>query len=162
MMGHLNISRLISAPADKVFEHISQVENLPEWLSGHFTVEFLAPPPQLREQVDVEILLKRFGLPLRTVMRVEAFEPGVRLSYRQVAGFFRKWTHAQVLRPHDDKTTLLTDLVEFQLPLGILGALVDDVIGRRDIERTLESRLERIEDYFLQPSVSASLRQVNV
>jgi ligand-binding SRPBCC domain-containing protein len=149
-MGHLNISRLIPAPVDQVFDHISRIENLPEWLVGHLVVEFPATPPKLREQVDVEVVMKRFGFPLRKVMRVEAFEPGHRLSYRQVAGFFRKWTHTQVLRAHDEQTTLLTDLVEFRLPLGIIGAFVDDVIACRDIERTLSSRLERIEEHFTQ------------
>ena len=68
-----------------------------------------------------------------------------------MSGFFKSWVHTQVLVVHDAKTTVLTDLVDYQLPYGILGALVDDVFANKEIERLLKERLLRIQERFEGP-----------
>jgi ligand-binding SRPBCC domain-containing protein len=149
-MGHLQTSRLIPAPAAEVFRHITAIENLPEWLSGHIHVDLEAYPVELREQSEIEVVFTRFRVATRVKVRVETLKPLERFGYRQMSGFFRSWSHTQVLRAHNERSTLLTDLVDYQLPFGLLGAFADDLVVRKDIETLLNIRLIKIEEHFLR------------
>jgi len=145
-MGHVQTSRLIPEKTEEVYKWLANPLNLRQWLKGRIEIDFpktLLEP--LRTHSEFEVLLTRYGFSARAVIRVEEMVPGVRLSYRQVAGVFRQWSHTQLLKAHGKDSTLLTDLVDFQLPLGIFGALVDDLWVRREIESVLNYRLAAIE-----------------
>lgn len=150
-MGHIQTSRLIPAPVGEVYRHVVNPEHLTQWLAPGIEVEFPEPIPVLREQSEFRVRLRRFNKTVEHVFRVEEMKPRERVTYRQVSGFFKAWRHTQLLRVHDDQTTLLTDLVDFKLPYGILGTLTDDLFAHRDIERILNQRLVRIEERFTGP-----------
>lgn len=147
-MGHLQASRLVPAPAGEVFQFISDLENLPLLLTPHVDLDFPSTPPQLSERSEVSCVLRRFGLEFPAVVRVEEFAPGERISYRLISGFFPKWNHSEILKVHDERTTLITDLVDFQLPFGVFGALADDLFMRRDLQGLMTLRLVKIEEHF--------------
>lgn len=149
-MGHFQTSILVHAPVHEVFSFVTDLENLEFLLAPEMEVEFQKTPPTLAANVEIECLLSRFGVPVETVVRIEEFTKDEKLSYRQVQGIFKKWHHAQILSQHSDDSTLLTDVVDYKLPLGILGALVDDLWARHDLEHLLFVRLKKIADYFEQ------------
>lgn len=150
-MGHLQTSRLIPAPIGEVYRHIVNPEHMTQWLTPEIDVEFTEPIPVLREQSEFTVRFRRFNKVVDAVFRVEEMKPRERVTYRQVSGFFKAWRHTQVLRTHDEKTTLLTDLVDFKLPYGIFGTLLDDLYAHRDLERIMNQRLVRIEERFSGP-----------
>ena len=154
-MGHLQISRLIPAPTSEVFRHITELRNLPDWLGpasfSGLQVDFPSSLPQLKERAEFEAVFVRFGVSVHVVARVDECELNKRFAYHQVSGFFRSWSHTQVLTSHDANTTVLTDLVDFRLPYGIFGALADDLFLRNDLEKILMHRLIRIEHHFQDP-----------
>ncbi len=154
-MGHLQISRLIPAPTEDVFRHITELRNLPDWLGpasfSSLQVDFPSSLPQAKERAEFEAIFVRYGMSVRIVARVDEYEPYRRFSYHQVSGLFRSWSHTQVLTTHDEKTTLVTDLVDFRLPYGLFGALADDLFIRNDLMKILTHRLIRIEDHFRDP-----------
>lgn len=151
-MGHVQISRLIPASRQAVFRHITEIRNLPEWLGhAHFRalqVELPQTTPLIREQAEFSVQFLRYGMKTKTVLRVDEFDPAERFTYCQISGFFRSWSHTQTLKEHDSETTLLTDLVDFRLPYGILGALFDDLLVRKDLQQILTQRLMFIEEHF--------------
>lgn len=114
-------------------------------------VEFPEPLSPLREQSEFAVTFFRYGKITVSRFRVDDYKPHERFSYRQVSGFFKSWVHTQVLSVHDSKTTLLTDIVEYQLPFGIAGALIDDLFAKREIARLLQDRLLRIQERFEGP-----------
>jgi ligand-binding SRPBCC domain-containing protein len=150
-MGHLQTSRLIPAPVGDVYRHVVNPEHLTQWLAPEIEVEFPETLPVLREQSEFVVRFRRFNKTVEGRFRVEEMVPRERVTYRQISGLFKSWRHTQVLRAHDDKTTLLTDLVDFKLPYGIVGSLVDDLFATRDLERILNQRLVRIEERFQGP-----------
>jgi Polyketide cyclase / dehydrase and lipid transport len=150
-MGHVQVSRLLPASVGDVFRHITDISNLPQWVGGSMEIEFPEPPPILREQSEFAVTFIRYGKITRSNFRVDELKPRERFAYRQTRGFFQSWVHTQVLVVHDPKHTLLTDLVDYRLPLGILGALVDDVFANKEIERLLTQRHLRIEQRFEGP-----------
>lgn len=150
-MGRFQTSRLISASVDEVFSHITDLGHLPDWLEGEIGVlapETLPDSKTLRDRREFEVQLSRWGVSVLVQARVEEFVPDAKFSYRQISGFFQTWAHSQVLQAHAPQLTLLTDIVDFRLPFGLVGAVFDDLLICRDIERILNRRLERIEEHF--------------
>lgn len=153
-MGHVQTSRLIPEKTGEVYKWLADPLNFRQWLKGRIELDFPKALEPLKMHSEFEVFLTRYGLSARAVIRVEEMVPGVRLSYRQVAGVFRQWNHTQILKAHGRDSTLLTDLVDFQLPLGIFGALVDDLWVRREIESILNYRLAAIEAQVHRDSTS--------
>jgi len=154
-MGHVQTSCLISAPVREVYKHITDLRNLGLWLNPDLTVEWPtngnAPIPDVMERTEIALYLVRFALALRVTVRFDEVRPNESYTYRQTNGLFRSFTHIQTLRSHAPQTTLLTDIVDFQAPLGLLGALLDDFWLKNDVERILSARLDRIEQFFKSP-----------
>jgi ligand-binding SRPBCC domain-containing protein len=147
-MGHLQTSRLIPAPPSAVFAYITDLKTLPEQLEPDFKIDSDVETPVLRDRSEFGVSVTRFGVSTKIVLCVTELKPAERFTYRQISGFFRSWTHTQTLQSHDPKTTLLTDIVDYHMRLGIFGALADDLIVRRDLQNVLEDRLARIEQHF--------------
>ena len=155
-MGHVQVSRLISASTGDVYRYITDLGNLPQWLDPSIEVEFptgsQGGAPMLREQSEFALTFTRFGRSVLGHFRVDELRPREKFSYRQTDGFFKSWVHTQLLSAHDAKTTLMTDVVDFTMPYGVLGALVDDLFARSDIEKLLKHRLLKVEERFLGPA----------
>lgn len=143
-MGRLAMSQLFPAPADELFGLVTDLELLPSLLGGAVEVGLAEDQGSMLEKGrEFRLELTRFGLTTSVWLLIEDLVPGDRLIYRQVeGGVFRSWHHTQLLSPLGRGKTLLTELVSFRLPLGILGAVVDDLIVRRDLERLFRRRHE--------------------
>jgi ligand-binding SRPBCC domain-containing protein len=151
-MGHVQISRLIPASQGDVFRYITDLSNLSQWLDPSLEADFLKPAPVLRPRTEFELRFTRFGRSVNSKFRVDELRPRDVFSYRQVSGFFKTWVHTQILSTHDPKTTLMTDVVDFTMPYGLIGALADDLFVSRDLERMLKHRLMKVEERFLGPA----------
>jgi ligand-binding SRPBCC domain-containing protein len=151
-MGHVQVSRLIPATTGEVYRYITDLGNLPQWLDPSMEVEFPQGVPMLREQTEFALQFTRFARSIEATFRVDQVRPREKFSYRQVEGFFKAWVHTQLISSHDSKMTLITDVVDFTMPGGVLGSLADDLFVRSDIERLLKHRLIKIEERFLGPA----------
>lgn len=69
----------------------------------------------------------------RWLMRFDVFEPPYRLSDVQVRGPFRHWRQLREFIPDGDEHCLLRDTVEYELPFGILGRMVNRFFVARQI-----------------------------
>jgi hypothetical protein len=49
---------------------------------------------------------------------------------------------------HGEHSTLVTDIVDYQVPLGIFGHLADDLILKSDMNRVLSQRLGKAKEHF--------------
>lgn len=150
-MGHVQTSRLIPAPVADVYAYLLDVENIPDDLRSHLDLSFPSTPPAIQGHSEIEANLKRFGVTSRVIVRIEEVVPQQRITYRLIEGVFKHWRHRIVLQEHSSDTTLLTDIVDFSLPLGVLGAIADDLLIRREVRKILEARLHHIEEYFNAP-----------
>ncbi len=147
-MGHVQTSRVIPADRNALYAFLADLQNVPEQLGGRIEVEFPRTPPALRPQAEFEAVLTRFHVTVRVVARIEEAVAGERIAYRQLSGFFREWRHLMILDEHGPAQSRLTDIVEFTMPGGLLGSLVDDLIVKSDVGRTLEFRAAKIVEHF--------------
>lgn len=147
-MAHLQISQLIPASRAEVFDYLVNPNHLPELLRPQIDVQVMTPEIPLKRGHEVHFMMTRFGLSQSIRFRVEDILRGSRLSYRQSEGIFVSWTHTMKFDDHGENGTRVTDLVDYKVPMGLLGYLADDVILKSDMTRLLSERLERARRHF--------------
>lgn len=147
-MAHLQISELIPSAPQKVFEFLCDPANQTELLKGEIDVELLTPEPVLRRGAEIHYQMTRFGLSHVIRFRIEDCVRGQRVMYRQMEGVFQSWTHVMRFEEHGGGQTLVTDIVDYKVPFGLLGYLSDDLYIKRDMRRIIEKRLRITKDYF--------------
>ncbi len=147
-MAHLQISQLIEAPKLEVFRYLTTPSHIPALLEPAIHVEVLSPDSELKRGDELHFNMTRFGLSQSIRFRIEDLLPGSRLTYRQSEGIFAAWTHTMKFEEHNERVTLVTDLVDYQVPMGILGFLADDLLIKGDMGRVLKQRLDRAKNHF--------------
>jgi ligand-binding SRPBCC domain-containing protein len=97
----------------------------------------------------IEYRLRLHRVPVRWLTRIEVWEPPVRFVDAQVRGPYRVWRHEHRFSPAPDGAgTLMRDTVEYDLPLGPLGALAHALFVERDLRRIFDHRAEAVATYF--------------
>lgn len=86
---------------------------------------------------------RHFGIPWRMSSKITAYDPPKSFVDEMQKGPFRRWWHLHRFE-HDDGGTLMVDEVEYSLPLGPLGQLVDALVLRRYLAMLLSLRNEHI------------------
>jgi len=75
---------------------------------------------------------------------IEHVRDSEKVEIRQKLGVFNFWSLTQSLEGHGENSTLLKDIVEYEMPMGLLGRLADDLVIRREMRKLMESRHEKI------------------
>lgn len=131
---------LIHASAETVFafhEAPDAFERLqPPWQ----TTEIVQPPASLEVGTRVVLRVKVGPFWQTIVAEHVAYEPGRMFADEMVEGPFAKWIHRHVVTPRGAGECLLTDDIEYDLPLGVLGRAFGGWFARRNLERLFEFR----------------------
>lgn len=146
-MAHIQCSRLLPAPRSQVFELLTEPIHVSDLLKDTIEVEAKFSFDQvMRKGAEFSFLMTRFGLSQPVTFRVEDYIKGSRLTYKQAEGLMYNWYHTMKFEDFGDKQTLVTDLVEFELPFGIFGHIANDLFVKADLKNVLEKRLFRAEE----------------
>ena len=147
-MAHIQVSQLIPAGRSEVFEYLTDTHELPFLLSPSVDVQVLTPEVPIKRGSELHFMMSRLGLSQSVRFRVEDVLRGSRLSYRQVEGLFSTWTHTIRFEAHGENSTLVTDVVDYRVPMGLFGYLADDLFLKRDMKKLLEQRLAKAKEHF--------------
>ncbi|MFF4957931.1 SRPBCC family protein [Streptomyces sp. NPDC001222] len=88
----------------------------------------------------VTLQARHFGLTWRLTARITDWGPPRFFVDEQEAGPFRHWRHTHRFEPHRDGGTLMTDVIDFSSPLGVLGRIADCAVLRWYMPRLIRSR----------------------
>jgi ligand-binding SRPBCC domain-containing protein len=94
---------------------------------------------ELGEQVTWEG--RHFGIRQRFTSAITAYDRPRHFQDSMVRGAFRSFVHDHYFEPCDEGT-LMTDVLVFRSPFGVLGAIVDRVVMRSYLTRMLTKRNE--------------------
>jgi ligand-binding SRPBCC domain-containing protein len=131
---------IIRASAERVFafhEAPDAFERLqPPWQK----TEVVQPPTSL--EVGTRVILRAKVGPFWQTMVAEhvEYEPGKMFADRLVEGPFASWLHRHIVTPRGDDECVLTDDIEYELPLGALGRFFGGRFAQRNLERLFEYR----------------------
>jgi ligand-binding SRPBCC domain-containing protein len=154
-MAHLQIARTIPASRFEVFDYLSNPAELPFLLAPAIDVRVLTPEIEIKRGNEAHFNMTRLGLSQNVRFRIEDVLRGSRLHYRQVEGVFTSWTHTMKFEEQEAET-LVTDIVDYQLPLGLLGHLADDLLLKGDLRRILAQRLDKARAHFASGAAPAA------
>ena len=130
----------ILAPASVVFAFHERPDALalltPPWQK----TEIVQPPVSLAVGTRV-ILRTRIGPLLQTIVAEHVeYEPGRMFADTMRGGPFKRWYHRHLVEPDGDDASFLIDDVDYELPLGALGAVFGGWFARRQIDRLFDYR----------------------
>lgn len=102
--------------------------------------EILQPPTSL--EVGTRVILRVKVGPFWQSMVAEhiAYEPGKMFADRMIEGPFAKWVHQHIVTPRGPAECVLTDDIEYELPLGAVGKAFGGHFARRSLERLFDYR----------------------
>ena len=93
----------------------------------------------MAEGTLIDYRLSLHGAPLRWRTRIEAWVPGQRFVDLQLSGPYRLWRHTHTFEDVPGGTRM-SDEVEYELPLGLLGDLAHTLFVRRRVEAIFDHR----------------------
>src|SRR5450755_1954682 len=132
-MAHFEHSSIIPGKRNQVFEYVSNINSLPEIMSADYKIEATSPVGKLKVGSEYEIKITRMGISVAWNIVIEDIVVNEFVRDRQSRGPFALWIHTQKFEDHGE-STLLTDIIEYDVPFGLLGKLADDIFVRRDLE----------------------------
>lgn len=147
-MSQIKCSRRISAPKNQVFEYMLNPKHWGNLLRQHIDVELQVASEELKVGNVYKMTMTRMGLSQPVELEILNIQKNTTVTYKQSQGLFAKWIHTQNFEDVEGSETLVTDIVEYQLPLGLLGHIADDVWVRQDMKRILEDRLYGVALHF--------------
>ncbi len=143
---HLERSQFIPRSLEETFFFFSDAANLERITPEFLRFQIVTPSPiQLQVGALIDYRLRLLGVPLRWRTQIEVFEPPTRFVDVQLQGPYRYWRHTHEFRRDGDGTRML-DRVDYQLPMGFVGAIVHGIFVRRTLETIFDFRSQRISE----------------
>jgi ligand-binding SRPBCC domain-containing protein len=127
-------------PLEVVFSFFAEARNLEQITPPWLRFRVLNPGPvEMRVGALIDYRLHVHRVPLRWTSRIEEWDPGRGFVDRQLRGPYGLWHHRHRFEP-SGAGTLVSDEVDYALPLGRVGELGHRAFVRRDLERIFAYR----------------------
>jgi ligand-binding SRPBCC domain-containing protein len=147
-------SQLVPRPISEVFAFFADARNLEVITPPFLRFSILTPMPiEIRTGSQLDYRLSLFGVPLSWRTRITDWQPNARFVDEQESGPYALWRHTHEFEVNGD-STIMTDLVQYSLPMGPLGTLAHRLFVRGTLERIFDYRRAAIERLLGDPSGS--------
>ena len=108
----------------------------------------LTPPPiDIKEGTIIQYKISLFAVPMKWKTEIEKFEPENLFVDNQVKGPYSLWHHTHIFE-ETENGTLMTDIVNYRLPFGILGRIAHTIFVRRTLKKIFAQRKQEISQLF--------------
>lgn len=136
----------VPRPRPEVFAFFADAANLERLTPPTLRFSIRTPLPiAMRAGAVIDYRLSLFGVPFRWRTVIEKFEPESCFVDVQAAGPYALWRHTHEFADAPGGGTLIRDRIEYQLPLGPLGALAHRLLVRRQLGHIFDYRRRIIE-----------------
>ncbi len=148
-MAYLQKSTVINGTIQSVYSKHATLSSIRQILSGILDIELLGQPPEvLFKGQEIDLYLGFKGISRRCLLRIEDVVENERIELRQVKGLFKSFRLIIQFSDHGGNSTLVTDLADYRLPLGLVGHLVDDLFLKEEIEKLIDTRHHKLMKLF--------------
>ena len=133
-------TQVVPRPLPEVFDFFATPDNLARITPSAMGFEFLTEDRAMRSGLLIDYKLRPLPfLPVSWRTRIDAYDPPNGFEDVQLRGPYRRWEHRHAFQAVDDGT-LVTDEIEYELPFGPLGDLVNRLVVRRELEHIFRYR----------------------
>lgn len=137
----------IKAPVSTVFTYFARPEHVSDQMSDK-GVGMTVIPMDIKEGMGVgttfRIISDFGGKRLEWDCETTEFEREERISAVQIEGPFKKWSIVNTFEPLGDNLTRVTMSVEYEMPFGPLGSILDKAKFAKSAERGMETALYKV------------------
>ena len=124
-MGVFQASVVLPRPRDEAFEYLRRPANLLKMFPTNTADNLSMKVPEIMEVGGcIEFKVKAMGSQFHFVHEVTQLTSSERIVLEQIQGPFKSWTQEQHFADSADGNTLLTSIVRFDPPGGMLGFVV--------------------------------------
>jgi len=130
----------IAASPERVFAFHERDDALAQLMPPWEHARIVEKTPGLH--VGSRAVIEVFIGPIKQTLVAEhtQYEKNHLFQDRQIRGPFASWLHTHLMEPDGKEGCLLIDRIEYELPLGPLGALFGGPFARRKLERMFAYR----------------------
>lgn len=151
-MGFYQLHREIElkTDVDKVWDFISKPSNLklitPDYMMFDITSENI--PEKIYEGLIISYIVSPLaGIKTTWVTEITHLRDKVYFVDEQRVGPYKMWHHQHFLR-ETDQGTLMTDIVSYKPPMGVLGSLANTLVIKKKLREIFEYRKIAVADIF--------------
>ncbi|MFT4199773.1 SRPBCC family protein [Gordonia sp. (in: high G+C Gram-positive bacteria)] len=123
-MGHIDHENTVNAPIDKVWDYMSEVENLPTWMFG--LTEMTPTTEQTRGEGARFQSRMKVGARVDSVIEIVRWVEGTEIDTASVSGFDNqtRWKLTEI----DPTTTKISVAIDYKFPGGLAGKALSKVV----------------------------------
>lgn len=134
-------------PRDRVFAFFSAAENLEKITppSVHFHIAKMSTE-KIEKGTLLDYKLKIHGVPANWRTRIETWKTNEEFTDTQLKGPYNLWHHTHSFEDLQGGT-LMTDVIRYKLPLGLLGRLFAQAWVDSDVEKIFSFRRQEVGKY---------------
>lgn len=148
-------SVLLAAAPLEVFAFHEDPGNITRISPPSLRVERVECSVPARAGEEFRLRVSQFGLPLEWIGFWDEVEAPGRLVDGARKSPFRHWRHHHLFRA-EGEGTIMTDRVEYALPFGVLGRLLDVTVMRLVFEVMFRARHKATRKFFSKEKLSGS------
>jgi ligand-binding SRPBCC domain-containing protein len=150
----LERKQYINAPLQEVWRFFSNPRNLgtitPPYMNFRVTSKEL-PGEIFKGQLITYKVSPILGIPLHWETEITEVKPLQHFVDEQKVGPYKLWRHKHFFQQEGDKV-LMTDMVEYELPLSFLGDLAHSIFVQRQLKGIFHFRNNKVEELFNKAS----------
>ena len=147
----LERSQTVPRPRPEIFAFFCDAANLGKITPPFVGFEMLTRAPLvIGEGTLIDYKIRLYGIPVRWQTRIETFEQGVAFTDIQLKGPYRRWHHRHTFTDVPGGTRM-DDVVDYEMPLGVLGRIAHALFVARSLEQIFEYRRKVMADMFGAP-----------
>jgi ligand-binding SRPBCC domain-containing protein len=145
-----NQTQTIPSTIEKVWDFISSPGNLknitPEYMGFDIMTKNL--PEKMYAGMIISYKVSPFmGIKMTWVTEITQVAEMNYFVDEQRIGPYKMWHHQHLLEPVDGGV-LMTDIIDYQPPLGFLGAIANQLLIKQQLNEIFTFRTKKLEEYF--------------
>ena len=144
----LRAELLVDRPIGEVFAFFSRPENLGRITPPGLRFDLRSSDTSMREGLEVDYSVRPLlGIPVEWRSRITDYDPPHGFRDIQLKGPYRSWDHRHDFVAEGHRTRVI-DVVDYSLPLGVLGELAHAAVVRGQLDEIFRHRARTIQSIF--------------
>ena len=148
-MYQLNRKQIVKTDLKTCWDFFSSPQNLkkitPEYMGFNIKYEL---PEKMYEGLMIEYTVKPvLGIPMTWVTEIKTVKDNLFFVDEQRKGPYKIWHHEHHFKEVDGGIEM-TDIVSYEIPLGIIGRLAHSLFVRKKLESIFNYRIQMVDEIF--------------
>ena len=144
----LKYKQIIKKDINEVFNFFSNPENLKKITPQKLDFKILTPKPiKMKEGQLIDYTIKILGKKIRWRTIITDYNPPKMFIDQQLLGPYSMWHHRHEFNIVDNGVEII-DKIDYVVPYGILGRIINFFFIKSDLDRIFHYRYEVIKKYF--------------